>query len=129
MVVVSKVVDIVEVRGEVFVGGICGGIWAGCLRCSRIVLLKKYLTAMKLWERVSVFGCGMRRLQILYIHRPRTRVRFDGGTILSFPSSDNVKQLKNATSYVQIFTHSAICLKDEDYDIRSEQERRRVGTI
>jgi hypothetical protein len=81
-------------------------------------------------KTASMLSRGMRRLELLYMSIILGHGSDSTEELSSrFPSSDNVKQLKSATCYVQIDTHSAICLKDEDYDIRSERERRHVGTI
>lgn len=69
----------------------------------------------------------MRRPEMLYIHRPHARIGLDGGTIVSFPSFDVLPQVKSATSQVHIAANSAVCVEDEDYDIRSEARKTACG--
>ena len=128
-VVVSKVVDMVEVE--------CGGLMRGwivdCGRGvdahSKTMLLKMRSTGLKCGNLLSILSRSTRRLEFLYTCRSQARIGFSGGTHVSSSKYDDGlrKQKTPLCKYTSLRTVRSV-LGDEDYDIRPDRRRRRVGT-
>ena len=93
----------------------------------RVVLSKICSTGMNCGRLLQCSVLILRRPEVLYTHRPHSRIGLDGGTIVSSPSFDVLPQVKSATSQVHIAANSAAVWKMEDYDIRSEARKTACG--
>ena len=125
--VVSKVADMSQSE--------CDGLLLGwVMECgygddyhSRVILSK--MRWNELWKIASMLSRGMRRLESLYTRRSQARIGFSGGIRVSSSTyDDGLQRQKTPLCKYTLLQKVRFVLKDVDYDIRSDQGRRPVGT-